>query len=366
VQQVQGDVGLAERVTAIGRANGLDHIGIAPAAVMGRARQAIEQRIETGMHDGMQFTFKNPARSTDPGRAVRGARSMIVAARSYALAEPRRPGGPLGAVARYAWMDHYAELRAGLWAIAHALRAEGERAVVFADDNSIVDREAAWLAGIGWFGKNANVLVPGAGSFFVLGAVVTTADLPHAQPVADGCGTCRRCLDGCPTRAIVAPGVVDASRCLAWLLQRTGVFPREYRRALGNRIYGCDDCQTVCPPNVRVLRDELPEAAGAVAWAPLVELLDASDDELIARYGRWYIPGRELRWMRRNALVALGNTGDGDDPRVASTLARYVADADEILRAHAVWAAAELGLHRLLPGTDAALIVRDELALARA
>src|SRR5687767_2758322 len=160
----------------------------------------------------MEFTYRNPERSTDPSAAVRGARSVVVGARPYLVPEPP-PGDALHArVARYAWTDHYAPLREGLRAIAHRLRADGWRAVVFADDNSIVDREVAHQAGLGWFGKNANLLVEGAGSWFVLGCVITDAPLPAAAEVAaDGCGSCRRCVDACPTGAIVAPGVVDAS-----------------------------------------------------------------------------------------------------------------------------------------------------------
>src|SRR4029077_12823585 len=159
-------------------------------------------------------------------------------------------GRPQGRVARYARDDHYAPLRAALWAVAHHLRRHGWRAVVFADDNSLVDREAAYLAGLGWYGKNANLLLPGRGSWFVLGLGVTDAPLPTDTRVADGCGSCRRCLDGCPTGAIVAPGVVDARRCLAWLVQSPGVFPRDTRAALGNRLYGCDECQEGGPPNI--------------------------------------------------------------------------------------------------------------------
>ena len=124
--------------------------------------------------------------------------------------------------------------------------------MVFADDNSIVDREVAYRAGVGWFGKNANILLPGAGSWFVLGCVITTAPLPvAADQTPDGCGSCRRCLDACPTKAIIAPGVIDAGRCLAWIIQKPGIMAREWRSAIGDRIYGCDDCQTVCPPTVR-------------------------------------------------------------------------------------------------------------------
>ena len=132
--------------------------------------------------------------------------------------------------------------------------AAGWRARVVADDNALVDRAAAERAGLGWFGKNSNILLPGAGSWFLLGSVVTDAPLPTAAPVGDGCGSCRRCLSACPTGALVGPGVLDARRCLAWLLQATGVFPFEFRVALEGRIYGCDDCQDVCPANRLVAR----------------------------------------------------------------------------------------------------------------
>src|SRR5690606_1591912 len=160
-------------------------------------------------------------------------------------------------------------------------------------------REVAYLGGLGWFGKNANILMPGAGSFFVLGSVVTTAEYPVAEPVADGCGGCRRCLDGCPTGAIVAPGTVDANRCLAWLVQKPGTFPVEYREALGDRLYGCDDCQTVCPPTVRKgLRIGPPpgaEPAEVQAWVDVLDLLEADDATLLERHGRWYLADRDPR-----------------------------------------------------------------------
>ncbi len=214
------------------------------------------------------------------------------------------------------------------------------------DDNALVDRAAAHRAGLGWYGKNANVLLPGHGSWFVLGSVVTDAPLPVAeQPVPDGCGSCTRCLDGCPTDAIVAPGVVDARRCLAWLVQAEGDFPEEFRIALGDRIYGCDDCQEVCPPNRRLERDpDQVRLAGRDAWVDLVELLEADDLQLLARHGRWYIPRRDARYLRRNALVALGNVGDVTDGRVVAVIERHLALDDEMLQRHAAWAARQIGL----------------------
>jgi epoxyqueuosine reductase len=292
----------------------------------------------------MGFTYRNPARSTDPTRLLPGARSIVVAARGYP--PPRRhvsADEPHGRVAAYTTEDHYAPLRAALREIAARLKGEGWRARVMVDDNGLVDREAARRAGIGWYGKSSNLLLPGSGSWFLLGSVVTTAPLePAAELVEDGCGPCRRCIDGCPTGAIVAPGVVDARRCLSWLLQAPGDFPLEHRVALGDRLYGCDDCQEVCPPNRR--QPAAPEAVAGSSVA-LLELLDATDAELLERHGRWYLPDRDPDHLRRNALVVLGNVGDGADARTATTIRRYLDHPRAMLRSHAEWAAERLGLH---------------------
>ncbi len=356
---------------ALGRAAGLAAVGVAPADAFAGTRAILEERRAAGLAAGMAFTYKNPARSTDPSATVPGARALLVGALAYGGDPPAPPEGvPAGRVARYAWDDVYGRLRAGLEAMAVPLRAAGWKAVVLADQNHLVDREAAHRAGIGWYGKNSNLLLAGRGSWFVLGAVVTTAALPLASgPVPDGCGPCRRCLDGCPTDAIVAPGVVDARRCLAWLVQAPGVFPAEHRVALGDRIYGCDDCQEVCPPNRRTgdVAVSLGRASGPVqAWVSLFDLLDLDDEALLARYGRWYLHQRDPRWWRRNALLALGNTADPADARVSLRLTRYLADPDPMLRGHAVWATRRLGLDPLLAalGAETDDEVQDELAAA--
>lgn len=334
------------QLLGVGRERGLDSVGVAPAGVLERARAVLFERRDAGLAGGMQFTYRNPLRSTDPSMAVADARSIIVGARSYSLEAPPRPGVASGRVARYAWVDHYRPLRAGLWAMARHLRTLGHKAVAFADDNSIVDREAAYLGGLGWFGKNANLLLPKSGSLFVLGCVITSAELPSAeQPMGDGCGVCRRCIEGCPTAAIVAPGVVDANRCLSWLLQKPGTFPVEFRDALGDRIYGCDDCQDVCPPNNRFINiQRRTDWQEPVAWVGLVELLNLDDNEIKFRHGSWYIHQGEVRWVRRNALIALGNIGDPTDAATRAVVERYLHGPDEMLREHAAWAAGKLGL----------------------
>lgn len=317
---------------------GLVALGVAPVERFERTRVDLVDRRERGLHAGMQFTYRDPDRSTDPARILPGARSLVVGALAYAAGPPAEPGfdGPAGRVARYATTDHYGRLRHALEAVATRLEAGGWTTRVVLDDNALVDRAAAHRAGIGWWGHNTNVLVPGHGSWVVLGAVVTDAALPAATPDDDGCGTCRRCLDGCPTAAIVAPGVIDARRCLAWLVQAEGAFPVEHRIALGDRVYGCDDCQEVCPPSRGAPAASRPVADGA--WVDLVEMVEASDEELLARHGRWYVPRRDPRYLRRNAILALGNAASPDDGRVRDVL-RVVGDSDdELLAEHARWA----------------------------
>ncbi len=331
---------------------GITHVGVTTAEVLVDARAAILDRIERDLVDGMRFTFKNPDRSTNPAASMPAARSVIVAARPYLTEEdPPRPAGPHARIGRYAWEDHYAPLRAGLRHVGRRLKRMGHRSVAFADDNSMVDRAIAERAGIGWFGKNANLLLPGAGSFFVLGSLVTTAEYaPNDTPVSDGCGSCTRCFDGCPTDAIIERGVIDARRCLSWVLQKPGPIPDEFRVAIHDRIYGCDDCQDVCPISVRLgRRNTIALSDDAVAWADVEWILGAGDDEIEARHGRWYVADRDMRWLRRNALVVLGNVADPASTSAAELLARYRAGDDPILAEHAAWAAARLEERRTTP-----------------
>ncbi len=352
VAQVGGAELVAELVE-IGHSHGLAAVAVAPAGVFSETREVLVDRKRRGLHGGMQFTYRNPDRSTDPDRILAGARSLVVGAWSYhdggdAAALPR-PSGPRGQVARVARADHYAALRRALGPVADRLRAGGWRAVVVCDDNGLVDRAAAHRAGLGWYGKNTLVLLRGVGSWVVLGSVVTDAPL-EAAPVrrqavhGEGCGRCTACLDSCPTGALVAPGELDARRCLAWILQAPGPIPEALRPAVGDRVYGCDECQEVCPVNKRRSGGTtLPTGIRPPDSVDLLGMLAASDDALLAAHGRWYIPGRDPNHLRRNALVALGNVGDGGDPGTVEALRRWVAAPDPMLAEHARWAARSLG-----------------------
>lgn len=347
-----------------GLAAGLDAVGFTTAEVLEPARTALLQRRAAGLNGAMQFTYRNPERSTDPGQLLRGAASMVVGLLGYQRADPPAPDEPAGRVARYARDDFYRQLARGLEPMAALLRANGWATRVVADSNDLVDRNAAWRAGLAWYGKNANLLVPGAGSWFVVGVIVTDAPLIAAAgaepggdggPLDDGCGPCAACLDGCPTGALVAPGVLDARRCIAWLVQSADPIPVEHREAVGDRIYGCDACQDPCPENRLRDRRQPPPPPGetALAWVPVRWILAADDQALLDRLGRWYVANRDPDVIRRTALVVLGNTGRPGDPALEPLLGRYLAHANPMLRAHAVWAARRLGLDRLAAGAAA-------------
>lgn len=317
---------------------GLTGLGIASVTPFHDTHRAMEERIETGLHGGLRFTYRDPAAATDVRVSFPWAERLVVGSWGYlpAAGSPGPAGAGTGRVARFATTDQYRPLRTGLELVADVLRGAGHRAEVLCDDGRLVDRAAAVRAGLGWWGKSTMVLSAGHGPWLLLGSVVTDAALPESSPTRRSCGTCTACLPACPTGALVAPGVLDARRCLAALAQGPGAIPPAYRRAMGDRLYGCDDCLEACPPGRRLLA----AASEEVGRVDLVGLLAADDAALRRRFGHWYMPGRRARYLRRNALVALGNAGGGEARSVA---ARYLEDADPLLRAHAAWALGTLG-----------------------
>jgi epoxyqueuosine reductase len=304
-------------------------LGVARAEPYAETERLIAERRARGLFGDLRFTLTNTPRSCHPERLVRGARSVIAAALPLWRPAAAPPDGPVGRMPRYAWSDPYTPLRERLSALAERLRAGGARCAVFVDSNHHVDRDAAVRAGLAFSARNTMAIIPGEGSFVALGAIVTDAELePADELVPPGCGSCTLCLDACPTGALIEPGVLDATRCLSTTTQARGPVPDSHAAALEDRVYGCDICQDVCPWNAGPARRraELPEHPGA--WVSLADWLELPDDELLARHAHLYVPEREPRYLRRNALIALGNA-----PVEQRELARrYADDPDPLLR----------------------------------
>ena len=217
----------------------------------------------------------------------------------------------------------------------------GGRYRVLVDANQHVDREAAARSGVGFYGKNTMLITRRFGSWVVLGALVTDVELEPTPALGLDCGSCTLCIEACPTGALDEPGTLDSTRCLSYWSQAPGAIPEEYRAELGAQVYGCDICQDVCPWNRGVEKRRAGEhpPAGAEPHVSLVEWLELSDDELRTRYERLYFPRKDPRYLRRNALVALGNRGS---PELRTAAGAYADGEDPLLREHAEWAVARL------------------------
>jgi epoxyqueuosine reductase len=316
---------------------GLDVVGAAPAAPYVATERHIVDRRARGLFGGMRFTMAIPETSCHPETLFDGARTVVSAALCYYEPGPEaRPGE--GRLPRYAWRDHYAALRARLDELGRRL---GGQYRVLVDDNRHVDREGAARSGVGFYGKNTMLITRTHGSWVVLGTLVTDVEIDPTPPLDLDCGQCRLCIDACPTGALDVPGELDATRCLSYWTQAPLPVPEPYREELGAMVYGCDVCQDVCPWN-RGIEKRRGGAAVDDGGEPVVSLsewLEADGDELLRRYERLFVPRRDPRWLRRNALVALGNTGEPAHGPVAE---RYLDGDDELLRETAAWALARI------------------------
>ena len=327
----------AEELTRLGEEFGLDVIGAAPAEPYDETERHIRERKARGLFADMRFTTAHPEVSCHPQRLLPGARTVVAAALCYDAPEPERPPG-YGRLPRYTWSDAYADLRKKLDDLGSRL---GGAYRVLVDENQHVDREAAARAGVGFYGKNTMLITRRFGSWVVLGTLVTAVEIERTPPLGLDCGSCTLCIEACPTGALDEPGVLDANRCLSYWTQAGGAVPEEYRRQLGAQVYGCDICQDVCPWNRGVANrrshDPLPE--GAEPHVSLADWLESDAEQLVERYDRLFVPRNDSRYLRRNALVALGNTGGLADLELAEAVA---ADPDPLVAEHARWAAAEI------------------------
>ena len=321
---------------------GIDAIGAAPPAPYDDTERHIAERRARGLFADLRFTITRPEESCHPERLLPDARTVVSAALCYYADAGINGKGQDGDVSlsaqgrlpRYTWHNAYAELREKLDALGRRL---GGSYRVLVDANQHVDREGAVRAGIGFYGKNTMLITRRHGSWVVLGTLVTDVEIAPSPPLGLDCGECRLCIEACPTDALEEAGTLDATRCLSYWTQAAAAIPEDYREALGARVYGCDICQDVCPWNrgIEKRRSGVGPRAGAEPTVSLVDWLEADGEELVRRYDRLYVPKNDPRYLRRNALVALGNVGR---PEHAGLAARYTEDHDPLVREHAQWA----------------------------
>jgi epoxyqueuosine reductase len=315
----------------------LDVVGAAPASAYGDTERHIRERRDRGLFADMRFTMAHPEVSCHPETLLEGARTVVSAAYCYYAPEPALEEGE-GRLARYTWHDGYAVLRERLDELGSRLGGEYR---VFVDANQHVDREAAVRSGVGFYGKNTMLITRRHGSWVVLGTLVTTALVGATRPLDLDCGSCTLCIEACPTGALDEPGLVDSTKCLSYWTQAPAAIPEEYRAELGVQLYGCDICQDVCPWNRGIEKRRADDSVpvGAEPHVRLTDWLEGDGASLTQRYQRLYIPNNDARYLRRNALVALGNTGDLGDLPAAE---RFLEADDELLREQAEWTVARI------------------------
>jgi epoxyqueuosine reductase len=232
------------------------------------------------------------------------------------------------------------------------------KAKIYVDTGPILEKPLAERAGLGWIGKHTNLLSQGIGSWYFLSEILVDVALPKSEVAENHCGTCRSCIDICPTDAIVAPYILDSEKCISYLtIELKGVIPIEFRKAIGNRIYGCDDCQIVCPWNSYAVKTDEPAFKQVNDTFLLTELILLDDDEFRKRFKASPIKRIKRRGLLRNVAVALGNS---KDPKAVPFLIKALEDKEPLIRAHIVWALGELLLSESITVLDEKLAEEAE------
>jgi epoxyqueuosine reductase len=335
---------LTHRIKAQGTALGFDLVGISPVEAPPHAASFADW-LRRGFHGEMGYMARTAGRRLRPAEYLAWARSVVSVALTYNTPYGRdgAADGLRGWISRYAWgADYHEVMQEKLERLLDAIRHEVGSSVqgrVFVDAGPVLDREVGACAGIGWYGKNTNLLSMRLGSFFFLGELFLDLVLDWDAPVRDRCGQCRLCLDACPTNAFVGPYILDARKCISYLtIELKGPIPRELRPLMGEQIFGCDICQDVCPYNTRV------RVTGESAFFPrdglhapeLLSLLSLTGPEFRARFAGTPILRAKRRGLLRNVCVALGNLAR---PEALPALARVLHEEEEsLVRAHAAWA----------------------------
>lgn len=345
---LSGDkVDARDAIRAQARDAGFDTIGFAAPAIGARAQQGLSDFVEKGWYGDMGWFADKAARRSDPRVLWPEVRSVVVLAMNYGPAESpldileQRERGAISVYAR--GRDYHDLVKKRLKRVARWMHSELDCGVkVFVDTAPVAEKPLAQRGGLGWQGKHTNIVSKDLGSWSFLGEIYTTLDLPPDAPGEDRCGTCQQCMDICPTRAIPAPYTLDARRCISYLtIEHKGHIDREFRRAMGNRIYGCDDCLAVCPWNKFAQAATQPALQGRDDLsAPVLADLAALDD---AAFRSLFSGSPVKRTGRdrfvRNVLIAIGNSAA---PSLAPCATELLRDESELVRAMAVWALGRL------------------------
>ena len=339
-----GQAVLTRAIKAQGSALGFDLIGISPVQTPPHAASFADW-LQRSLHGEMAYMARTAEQRLRPPELLPWARSVVSAGLNYNTPNTRAsaPDGIRGWISRYAWgADYHQIMEEKLARLLVAIQQATGSAVqgrTFVDAGPVLDREVGARAGIGWYGKNTNLLSMAVGSFFVLGELFLDLELDGDEPVRDRCGQCRLCLDACPTNAFVGPYVLDARKCISYLtIELKGPIPRELRPLVGDHIFGCDLCQDVCPYNTRVrVTGEPGFFPREGSFAPeLVPLLALDESAFRARFAGTPILRPKRRGLLRNVCVALGNLGR---PEAVPALARVLREeAEPLVRSHAAWA----------------------------
>ncbi len=332
--------GISEKISEAALSIGFDRMGIASAEPSSHGDN-LDRWLSEGRHGDMAWMARDPARRKNVQHLMPGARSVVVVALNYHVPVTDDSSG--GVVARYArGRDYHKTMQKMLERLAGEIEAvggEGTMTRVALDTSAVLERELAQRAGIGWIGKSTVALTREWGTWFLLGEVVTNLPLKPDEPAVNRCGSCQRCIDACPTRAITAPYQLDARRCIAYLtIECKGDIPVEFRTAMGNRIFGCDDCLAVCPWNrfareARAFRETY--RADLVSLNPR-ELLEMNAERFEAKFSGTPIRRLGLERLQRNAAVVLGNIGTANDLR--QLYWQQGSNPSVMVRRHASWA----------------------------
>lgn len=356
---------LTDRIKSYAYALGFDPVGVT-RALPPEHSVAFRTWIDRGHAGEMAYLARDPSRRLNPAVVFPGVQSLIVVAMNYHN-ESSKPDGRSpdhGAIAQYArgW-DYHDTLKEKLEALAAFVRSEADKPVetrVYVDTGPIMEREYATAAGLGWYGKHTNLIHKTKGSWILLGEILTDLVLEYDGPTTAHCGSCTRCIDACPTAAIVEPYVVDSRRCISYLtIELKGAIPKEYRGAIGNRIFGCDDCQDVCPWN-RKAPVSTEDSFAPRPWTdapPLVDFLRWTPDEFRNKFKGSPVKRAKRRGFLRNVAVALGNSGD---QTAVPALIETLSDEETLVRGHAAWALGQLGGEAARQALEQAVVTESD------